>query len=184
MDHLHENPCALSCGAPTLPRGRDLLVRCRRRWPSFALALALASVSVACSAHPKDQAATTPTPTAASSSLPSGGGQTPGTGTATPSVGAPPLTSKRAAQIHDELISGSDKDVRAAVAVPSGVTISATTRRQLRKMTDLHIDVSTFKDTGGGTAVVKALLDGDRWTLYLVAEDHSWKISATAKDKP
>lgn len=94
------------------------------------------------------------------------------------------LTSAEASRLADDVTSGDEKRVRAAVAVSSDQPLDAAAVTGLASI-EMTLDVRTFHDLGGGAAEVIARVvppDGTpttEWTVRLVAVDRKWLISST-----
>ena len=105
-------------------------------------------------------------------------------GSPTPSHSPERLTSAEASRLADEVTSGDEKRVRAAVAVSSEQPLDAEAVSGLATIR-MTLDVRTFHDLGHGAAEVIARVvppggaPPTEWTVRLVAVDRKWLISST-----
>ncbi len=103
--------------------------------------------------------------------------------TSTSDSAAPSLSPERARQIEQQLKDGTDEQLLAAVAAPSGQALSPDLAKELATLA-LQIDESSFRRLDATTATVTAHttdLGGvsRAWTVTLVEVDGSWRIAAT-----
>jgi hypothetical protein len=95
------------------------------------------------------------------------------------------LTSAEASQLADDVTSGDEKRVRAAVALSPEQPLDPAAVSGLATLEAMTFDVGTFRDLGDGTAEVTArvVMPGGAqptmWTVRLVAVDQEWLISST-----
>jgi hypothetical protein len=95
------------------------------------------------------------------------------------------LTSAEAARLADDVTSGDEKRVRAAVAVAPEQPLDAAAVSGLATLEAMTFDVATFRDLGDGVAevtarvVVPGAAQPTLWTVRLVAVDREWLISST-----
>jgi hypothetical protein len=95
------------------------------------------------------------------------------------------LTSAEAARLADDVTSGDEKRVRAAVAVAPEQPLDAAAVSGLAALETMTFDVGTFRDLGDGVAevtarvVVPGAAQPTVWTVRLVAVDREWLISST-----
>ncbi|WP_018682735.1 hypothetical protein [Actinokineospora enzanensis] len=97
--------------------------------------------------------------------------------TPTPSS-APPLTEDRAKALVADLTSGSEERVRRALALAPDQPLDPGFVDGMAKV-PLTLDVSTFHTEANGMARVVGTVDSAKWTVWLVAVDGQWLISAT-----
>jgi len=113
----------------------------------------------------------------------------------TPTAGAPsaspgpgPLTSVEASRLADDVTSGDEQRVRAAMAVSPEQSLAADAVSGLAAIETMTFDVRTFRDLGDGIAEVAAqvVLPGAKpvaWKVRLVRVRQQWLISSTEPAK-
>ena len=95
------------------------------------------------------------------------------------------LSSAAASRLANDVTSGDEKRVRAAVAVSPEQPLDAGAVSALAAVEAMSFDVRTFRDLGDGTAEVTARVDmpgaaqPTAWTVRLVTVDQEWLISST-----
>jgi hypothetical protein len=103
-----------------------------------------------------------------------------------PSRPAPPLTPARAAALTAGLASGTDHGISAVIALPSTQALDPAAAGQLKALSPITFDVSTFHDAGNGTATVTAHITNPgankspTWNVILIDKDGQWLISLTS----
>jgi hypothetical protein len=106
-------------------------------------------------------------------------------GSSSTSHGPGRLSSAEASRLAEDVTSGDEKRVRAAVAVSPEQPLDAAAVSGLGAIESMTFDVGTFRDLGDGTAEVTArvVMPGGAqpavWTVRLVAVDQEWLISST-----
>ena len=96
-----------------------------------------------------------------------------------PTKSAAPLSASQAKQLGQKL-SGSETDLRSAVAIANDQPIDADARKQIAALSPITFDAATFRDRHDGTATVTAhTANGRTWQTVLINIDGQWKVSTT-----
>lgn len=98
----------------------------------------------------------------------------------------PPVTTQGAQRLATELRSGDPLLVAQAVALPSGVALTAAAADQLSGYRAITIDAASFAVGPDRTASVDAAVTNAKgvrkpWRFYLVDVDGRWMISETSE---
>lgn len=115
-----------------------------------------------------------------------GGGEDPATTPmATPSVA---LTSERAQQIGEQMMSGDEAQLHQAMLLPDGQALDPGLLPGMAAL-DVQVDAGSYTPTGADSATVEAAVTDPSgatttWTLDLVLADGTWQVLDTvAKDE-
>lgn len=95
-----------------------------------------------------------------------------------------PLTNQQSIQMSKELSSGSESEIRSAVALPNGQPLDKNAMQQIASLGKITFDTSTFHDNHDSTATVAAQIMSPQgtkqsWIVHLIDIDSQWKISYT-----
>ncbi|MEU2616118.1 hypothetical protein ABZ570_31805 [Micromonospora sp. NPDC007271] len=95
---------------------------------------------------------------------------------------ASPLSSSRAATLSEQLTSGKETDLRAALALPSGQALDPAAAKQLASLGSISFDLGTFTYLDGQTAEVQGSVAtppaemSPNWTFTLLFLGGEWKL--------
>ncbi|GGQ49007.1 hypothetical protein [Couchioplanes azureus] len=95
---------------------------------------------------------------------------------------ASPLGSPRAASLSEQLTSGKEADLRAALVVPSGQALEPAATGQLASLGSIDFDLATFTYLDGHSAEVRGTVatppagTSPRWTFTLLHLAGDWKL--------
>ncbi len=154
--------------------------------PARAVVLALGVVLAVAGCTRGGATTAAPPPTEASSPR---SARPPTAGSTQPSSDVPttgtldPLTAAEARSLQEDLGSGDARRVARAVALPPGLRLP---EKALAALDGLQLQIlpGSFRDTGEGTAAVRANVTSDggtvrRWEVGLVRDQGRWRVTAT-----
>jgi hypothetical protein len=99
-----------------------------------------------------------------------------------PSKQAPPLDTARAREMSSALASDSITRLRSVIDLPDNQRLSSSSLGQLKAISPVTFDSSTFRDHHDGTARIVAHIahpgsGASNWDILLINRDGKWKIS-------
>ncbi|MEU1687918.1 hypothetical protein [Micromonospora sp. NPDC005707] len=108
----------------------------------------------------------------------------PGTasGSAAGGPSASPLNRSRAARLSEQLTSGKEAELRAALALPSDQALEPAAVKQLASLGSISFDLDTFTYLDGQTAEVQGVVDNPpdgtipNWTFTVLYLGREWKL--------
>jgi hypothetical protein len=101
---------------------------------------------------------------------------------ATSSARVPSLSAAAAASLSADLASGTDSGLRQAIVVPQGQVLDPAAVQQLRAISPVSLDVSTFQALDATDATVRGTVSHPpagqpaAWTFTLALVDGNWKF--------